>query len=31
MGTHEELMASTPVYRDIYQSQLGEGREAPLG
>jgi ATP-binding cassette, subfamily B, multidrug efflux pump len=24
-GTHAELMASSPIYRDIYDSQLGEG------
>jgi ATP-binding cassette subfamily B protein len=24
-GTHEELMASSPIYREIYDSQLGEG------
>ena len=27
-GTHQELMASSPVYRDIYDSQLGEGAKA---
>lgn len=27
-GTHEELMASSPLYRDIYDSQLGEGDSA---
>ncbi|MEZ4386133.1 MAG: ABC transporter ATP-binding protein [Candidatus Krumholzibacteriia bacterium] len=25
-GTHEELMATSPVYREIYASQLGGGR-----
>ena len=25
MGTHRELIASSAVYRDIYESQLGEG------
>ena len=24
MGTHEELLASTPQYRDIYETQMGE-------
>jgi ATP-binding cassette, subfamily B, multidrug efflux pump len=24
-GTHRELMISSPIYRDIYQSQLGNG------
>ncbi len=24
-GTHAELMASSPIYREIYQSQLGNG------
>jgi len=24
-GTHQELMASSPVYREIYESQLGSG------
>ncbi|MCK4471927.1 MAG: hypothetical protein KAW49_09105, partial [Anaerolineae bacterium] len=23
MGTHMELMASSPIYREIYESQLG--------
>ncbi|MNC79310.1 hypothetical protein D3C75_1317530 [compost metagenome] len=23
-GNHRELMANSPVYRDIYRSQLGE-------
>ena len=27
-GTHQELMASSPVYRDIYDSQLREGASA---
>jgi ATP-binding cassette subfamily B protein len=33
-GTHQELLESSPVYRDIYDSQLGgvdEGKEAPGG
>ncbi|MCC8067016.1 MAG: ABC transporter ATP-binding protein/permease [Clostridiales bacterium] len=25
-GTHEELMASCPKYREIYETQMGEGR-----
>ncbi len=25
-GTHSQLMASSPIYRDIYDSQLGDGR-----
>jgi ATP-binding cassette subfamily B protein len=24
-GTHTELLATSPIYRDIYDSQLGEG------
>jgi ATP-binding cassette subfamily B protein len=24
-GTHGELMASSPIYREIYESQLGSG------
>jgi len=27
-GTHSELMASSPIYREIYASQLGDGVEA---
>ncbi|MHB1355225.1 MAG: ABC transporter ATP-binding protein [Anaerolineae bacterium] len=27
-GTHHELLASSPIYRDIYQSQLGSGANA---
>ncbi|MBR2615332.1 MAG: ABC transporter ATP-binding protein [Clostridia bacterium] len=27
IGTHEELMASSEIYRDIYQSQMKEGGE----
>jgi ATP-binding cassette subfamily B protein len=27
-GTHTELMASSPIYRDIYDSQLGNGEAA---
>ena len=26
-GTHKELMASSPIYREIYESQLGNGAE----
>ena len=26
-GTHAELMASSPIYREIYESQLGTARE----
>ena len=25
-GTHEELLASSPIYQEIYQSQLGDGQ-----
>ena len=25
MGTHRELMASSPIYQEIYDSQLGSG------
>ena len=24
-GSHTELMASSPIYREIYESQLGNG------
>ena len=24
-GTHEELLAGSPIYQEIYQSQLGDG------
>jgi ATP-binding cassette subfamily B multidrug efflux pump len=27
-GTHSELMASSPIYREIFESQLGNGVEA---
>jgi ATP-binding cassette subfamily B protein len=27
-GTHAELLQSSPIYREIYDSQLGDGREA---
>ncbi len=33
MGTHRELMASSPIYQEIYDSQLGSGvrlDEAPV-
>jgi len=30
-GTHEELLASSPVYREIYESQLGNGVMAHVG
>jgi ABC-type multidrug transport system fused ATPase/permease subunit len=26
-GTHKELLNSSPIYREIYDSQLGNGRE----
>ncbi len=26
IGTHAELLATSPIYREIYDSQLGEGR-----
>jgi ATP-binding cassette subfamily B protein len=26
VGTHAELMASSPIYQEIYESQLGDGR-----
>jgi len=29
MGTHEDLLASSPVYQDIYRSQLGEAPQVP--
>jgi len=25
VGTHSELMASSPIYQEIYESQLGDG------
>ncbi len=28
-GTHRELLETSPVYRDIYDSQLGDGRRPP--
>jgi ATP-binding cassette subfamily B multidrug efflux pump len=28
-GTHRELMASSPIYREIYDSQLGNGAAIP--
>jgi ATP-binding cassette subfamily B protein len=30
MGTHEELMQSSPIYQEIYESQLGSGITAGL-
>jgi ATP-binding cassette subfamily B protein len=27
-GTHAELMVSSPIYREIYESQLGDGGSA---
>ncbi|MFO0615793.1 MAG: ABC transporter ATP-binding protein [Polyangiaceae bacterium] len=29
-GTHEELLASSPLYREIYDSQLGAAPDAPV-
>jgi ATP-binding cassette subfamily B protein len=29
-GTHRELMQSSPVYREIYESQLGDGNHLVL-
>jgi len=28
-GTHQELLASSPIYQEIYHSQLGNGNEKP--
>ena len=28
LGTHEELLASCPVYREIYESQFRKGGES---
>ena len=28
IGTHEELLESSEIYRDIYNSQMKEGRDA---
>ena len=28
-GAHDELLASSPIYQDIYNSQLGSGRTPP--
>ena len=25
MGTHQELLSRSPIYRDVYESQLREG------
>jgi ABC-type multidrug transport system ATPase subunit len=30
-GTHRELMQSSPIYREIYESQLGNGVQGPAG
>ena len=30
-GTHEELLQTSPLYREIYESQLGKIEEAPHG
>ena len=30
-GTHSELLASSPIYREIYESQLGNGVLAHAG
>ncbi|UCC64431.1 MAG: ABC transporter ATP-binding protein [Anaerolineae bacterium] len=30
-GTHRELLASSPIYREIYESQLGNGAMAHVG
>jgi ATP-binding cassette subfamily B protein len=30
-GTHRELLASSPIYREIYDSQLGNGVESNVG
>jgi len=27
-GTHQELMESSPIYREIYDSQLGDGNQS---
>jgi ATP-binding cassette subfamily B multidrug efflux pump len=29
-GTHEELLESSPLYQEIYESQLGKGITAGL-
>jgi ATP-binding cassette subfamily B protein len=29
-GTHEELLESSPLYQEIYESQLGRGITAGL-
>jgi hypothetical protein len=29
-GTHRELMQSSPIYREIYDSQLGNGYQLDL-
>ena len=30
-GTHRELLSSSPLYREIYESQLGNGVMAHVG
>ena len=30
-GTHKDLLASSPIYREIYESQLGNGVKAHVG
>ena len=30
-GTHRELIASSPIYREIFESQLGNGAAAARG
>ena len=30
-GTHRELLASSPIYQEIYESQLGNGVKANVG
>jgi len=27
VGTHQSLMKTSPIYQEIYHSQLGDGRE----
>jgi ATP-binding cassette subfamily B protein len=28
-GTHRELLASSPIYQEIYWSQMGDGQGVP--
>jgi ATP-binding cassette subfamily B multidrug efflux pump len=30
-GTHEQLMRTSPIYKEIYDSQLGNGFQAGQG